>query len=791
MKRRIIITLSLAALLTSCVKEQDPEIQSGSLFLTAYPDEVAADMTKTHLENERYVLWDASDAITVLGSEGIYHSRAIAIKEGGRIATFTMPSGTNGSLALYPKDESASFSDGKVTTTLPTVQTAAEGSFAQGANLALAKVTDLSSPLYYCNAGAVLSLTVNMEGITKIVLEPLEDGKRLAGACTLAFDSKGLVSTAPVGTGTQGVTLQKSEGTFTKDQTYSLVVLPGTYNGLKVTMTNALGQGVTYKNSTAITLKSNDNYFIADLKNPEQAAGIDIDFSYAGYNHGESAPAEASTFGYTVYDVTQYGAIPNDGKSDREAFLACLKAALGVDYVVNANNIITFNSKDKANAIVYFPEGEFILHTSEDDVESATASDSQTIQIRSGNFVLRGAGRDKTTIVMQDPNQPASSALYSSPAMLELKHNSGLSEITKVSANAAKGSYSVQVESTTGLSEGQWVCLTVVNNDPAFVKAELAAGEPTETEIAGMTNITGTGVQVYDYHQIAKISGNTVTFVEPIMHEVDLQYTAFTGTKSYNWRIDKYPHYENVGVEDLTFKGNAKEGFVHHGSWQDDGAYKPVNMTRLTNSWMRRVGFTSVSEASSITNCSNISVYDVVIDGNRGHSAIRSQQSSRVFIGKVIDKSSGGLGQYHAVGVSKPAIGTVLWRNTWGSDSCFEAHATQPRATLIDCCTGGWDQMHQGGDKDQLPNHLADLVIWNFEATSVDNSTWDWWTLSGHSWKFLPVTVVGFHGASCTFTGGKCDISNGTAVFPESLYEQQLQARLGTIPSWLQALKAK
>lgn len=77
-----------------------------------------------------------------------------------------------------------------------------------------------------------------------------------------------------------------------------------------------------------------------------------------------------------------------------------------------------------------------------------------------------------------------------------------------------------------------------------------------------------------------------------------------------------------------------------------------------------------------------------------------------------------------------------------------------------------------------------------FEATSVDNSSWDWWTLDGHTWKFLPPTVVGFHGAgSCTFTGGKCDISNGAAVFPESLYEQQLQERLGYMPQWLEKLK--
>lgn len=532
-------------------------------------------------------------------------------------------------------------------------------------------------------------------------------------------------------------------------------------------------------------------------------ANLLLDFSYAGYNHGESAPLEASAFGYKVFNVMDYGAIPDDGLSDREAFLKCLKAALGVDYEVNKNNIITFNSKDKANAIVYFPEGEFILHTSADDVESSTASNTQTIQIRSGNFILKGAGRDKTTIVMQAPAQPTDpSILYSSPAMIELKHNSGLSALTAVTANAAKGAYSVQVASTSGLEAGSWVCLSTVNNDPDYVKAELQAGNPTATEMANMTNISNVGVQVYDYHQIKAINGNTVTFVEPIMHEVDLSYTGFTGSGCYNWQIMKYPHYENVGVEDMTFKGFCKDNFVHHGSWEDDGAYKPINMTRIVNSWMRRVGFESVSEACSLTNCANISVYDVTFSGKRGHSAIRAQVSSRVFIGATVDKASGYLidspdtyreeaGQYHAVGVSKQSMGTVLWRNTWGNDSCFESHATQPRATLIDCCTGGWMRWRQGGDEIQVPNHLADLTIWNFESVTPSSETFIWWDHSSRWWKFLPPIIVGFHGEPTSFDLSQVavDSNNGVIVAPESLYEAQLRERLGFVPSWLISLK--
>ena len=81
-----------------------------------------------------------------------------------------------------------------------------------------------------------------------------------------------------------------------------------------------------------------------------------LDFSYAGYMHGESAPLEASAWGYKVYDVTSYGAVPNDGKSDREAFLACVEAATGQKFA-QSDKSLTLGHKEKANAIIYFPEG--------------------------------------------------------------------------------------------------------------------------------------------------------------------------------------------------------------------------------------------------------------------------------------------------------------------------------------------------------------------------------------------------------------------------------------------------
>ena len=549
-----------------------------------------------------------------------------------------------------------------------------------------------------------------------------------------------------------------------------------------------------------------------------------LDFSYAGYMHGEVAPPDvvidfnnpqtdangnryynANIIGgaqgsaiYKVYNVEDYGAVANDGKSDRQALRTILRDVMGcteTNTEDGGKSLRYYISGNNANAVIYFPEGTFILRGGS-DVPDETI---ETLRITMGNLIIKGAGADKTIIEMAVKNNATTDDMWSTPNMLEMKHNSGLSDLTDVTGDAAKGTFSVEVASTSQISVGDWVCLTLVNNDPNLIAEELSPYTVEST----MTELLENGVQVYDRHQVKSISGNTITFVEPIMRAVDARW---------GWKIQRFPHYENVGVEDLKFLGHSKEDFRHHGSAEDDGAFKPINFIRLTNSWIRRVDFESVSEAASIVTCANVSAYTINITGNRGHSAVRSQESSRVFIGDVTDISNGyiainsggnelgeymeGAGQYHACGVSKPSIGAVIWNVNWGRDACFESHATQPRATLIDHCTGAFIPWRQGGDLAQLPNHLNDLTIWNMEATRVTyDSGWNnqfvWWSSSSIWWRNMPPIIVGFHGTSITFdeTQIKRLESQGTAVEPASLYEAQLKRRLGYVPAWLSSLK--
>lgn len=534
------------------------------------------------------------------------------------------------------------------------------------------------------------------------------------------------------------------------------------------------------------------------------ADNVLLDFSYAGYKHGEVEAPDGFALGYETINVKEYMDVHPD-LTAREAFLKLLKEKK----LVRIDDESKSYSNANARVVFYFPAGEYVLHNEEDNTltqgvenpayDGKGNNTSSSIIIYGGNFVIKGDGPNKTFIKMDTPNLPTDTeVMYSSPVMINIKHNAWLGAEYEVTGNAGKGTFKVKVAGASNFKVGEWVCLYLHDNSPELVKQELLpyAWEST------MTNISTEGVQVEDYHQIVNISGDEITFKEPIMHEVDAQW---------NWKLRKYSYYENVGVEDLTFVGHAVDDFQHHRSWIDDGAYKPIAFMRVVNSWMRRVNFENVSEAASIISSANFSAYKINITGNRGHAAIRSQGSSRVFIGAVRDCTDGPLadeyptpqtntGQYHACGVSKPSMGAVIWRVTWGNDACFESHATQPRATLIDNCTGGFVQSRQGGDANQVPNHLNDLTIWNMFSTNTKlngngtlpaNGEFDWWRTGWKYWKILPPVIVGFHGDPVKFVQEqvKLDESNGMPVEPQSLYEAQLERRLGSVPAWLKALK--
>ena len=111
--------------------------------------------------------------------------------------------------------------------------------------------------------------------------------------------------------------------------------------------------------------------------------------------------------------------------------------------------------KENAKAIIYFPEGNYILQDED--------SKDRRIRISMSDIVLKGAGRNKTTLEMTAANNSPkpTEEMWNAPVMMEFKHNTGLGEsIGAITEDAPIGSKTITA-SLTGVSAGRWVCLVL------------------------------------------------------------------------------------------------------------------------------------------------------------------------------------------------------------------------------------------------------------------------------------------------------------------------------------------
>lgn len=478
--------------------------------------------------------------------------------------------------------------------------------------------------------------------------------------------------------------------------------------------------------------------------NPKQS--ILPDFSYAGYQNGEKA-IDYSTLNLPVYDVTNYGAVANDNISDKAAIKAAIAAA----------------QTGNTGGIVFFPAGEFIIQDATDD--------QSLYSITKSKIILKGSGSGPTgtRLFMKVPLDPKTPSLYySTPSMFTIGGNSNPDPTLDrgITANAVTGDFDIQVPNTTGLTVGDWLLFKMRSSDAASLALDLGS-YPVNPN---WTSLNGGGVDLSFVLQIDKITGNTITLKQPLPYPIN---------SSLSWTVGKYKYIEEIGIEGIAFVGNFTQPFVHHGSALDDSGYSLVQFKRMVNSWVRNCRFTNVSVGLSIgINGANITVDNCQITGNGGHEAINNAGATNVLLSNIDDQA----GQFHSVGVSKTSMNTVLYKCTYLNSTCFESHASQPRNTLLDNVTGGLQYFRAGGDEKEMPNHMRNLVFWNYNKTNTDNASFSFWPSSPYFKIPLPI-LVGFHGSPTTFTSSelKYQESNGTAVLPVSLYDAQFALRMNPL----------
>eukprot|EP00494_Astrolonche_serrata_P031335 UN31604 len=191
---------------------------------------------------------------------------------------------------------------------------------------------------------------------------------------------------------------------------------------------------------------------------------------------------------------------------------------------------------------------------------------------------------------------------------------------------------------------------------------------------------------------------------------------------SMEWFVQTFDYLEEVGVQDITFKGNWRREFVHHQSEVHDGGWRGLTMWNTINSWVYNVYFEDWVFGLSIISSAQTTALNVVMDGFIGHHGTHLGYSNWVLVMQTHYKSCIPNGSPknkhtwkfngHEVGVSHQCNGNVYYRNSWPSDSGINSHSDGPHNNLFDSNSGGMVYSMGGA---RLPNHYRGLILWNFE----------------------------------------------------------------------------
>lgn len=472
------------------------------------------------------------------------------------------------------------------------------------------------------------------------------------------------------------------------------------------------------------------------------------DFSYAGYHGGEKAIAPTGK----IFNVKDFGAVPDDDGDDADAIATTVKAA-------EANG----------GGIVFLPRGRYLVNT--------TMEKRTTIHIRSSNIVLRGEGAGKGgTVIFSvqpyggnfDPHDPnrlhLGDNLFYFHSAIEEKSLNNRSTLCRVTADAGRETFSLTVDDPTGLKAGAQVLLYAKN--PDIFKALLA---PYEID-PKWTTITKNGAYTVEIHRIKAIDGKRVTFAEPIRYDI---------SHRDGWELRDFQPIREIGVEDICFMGNAYHRYKHHRSDYDDSGWSFIKMKGVTDSWVRRCTFINCSQTLYVSLSSYVSLLNIIVAGNKGHHIPRSVFFNYgLFGGLILDRAD----YDHGPSVSWGSVGTVFWRCR--SMGAIDSHSGRPYVSLFDNVAGG--VISSSGGLRDYPQHLRYLVIWNYENLATKTVEYDFW-VKGKNNMFVKPIVTGFHGTPARFNEANLEVleSPGRPVKPESLFEAQLQLRLGRTPEWL------
>ncbi|MEM7040606.1 MAG: glycosyl hydrolase family 28-related protein, partial [Bacteroidota bacterium] len=295
------------------------------------------------------------------------------------------------------------------------------------------------------------------------------------------------------------------------------------------------------------------------------------DYSHAGYHKSEVGLPQVDASTHSVFDVTDFGAVPNDGLSDRQAI---------VDAIAAASNATP--------AIVYIPEGRFRINEPSD-------AGQPDIVIREDSLVLMGAGIAKTELYIDQCLLSEKSGVIFFASKRPEDYIFYMSSIERAAVTQIPdrhGTFSLEVDQTDSLEPGMVVFITADLNvmTPAGQDYFLPHAVPD-----GAINQHGeSNADLTELHTIVAIQNNTVFFGEPIQFDLRHMENVF---------LREVPYYiRESGIQDMTIRANNREQFKHHAGSTYSTKFNPIRFDFAMDCWVNNIRFKDFGTAMNVSN---------------------------------------------------------------------------------------------------------------------------------------------------------------------------------------------
>lgn len=488
------------------------------------------------------------------------------------------------------------------------------------------------------------------------------------------------------------------------------------------------------------------------------------DFSYAGYHMGEKQIPDVPV----LANVKKFGAKGDGESDDTQAFKDAIAAT--------------------ESGAIFVPKGRYQI--------------TDYLIISKPNLVLRGAGRDETTLMFPKSIEQITGKVPYSDGLIKLGRTRRLQAVllTKATKGASRGDTTLSVESTAGLRPGQIVRLRMYNpisgEPPEFIDGaafpihnNVSQSDPVYNSLGKYLYGGGelnperrgwfAGLVVIWLVKVDGVNRNTIKLARPLRLDVRPEWLPEIWSEP--------PPVDEVGLEDFTIEF---PNVQYPGHWKEKG-YMGISMGGVLNCWARRLFIVDADICLTIGGAAHSTISKVIMKARwrTGEPTENTNQGETGHFGVSIGGPSSQDNlvtgcELETTYVHNLSVGAMCNGNVFSSIRSlrprFDHHGGAPYDNLYTdiLLTKGGDGFHlSGGNRDDEGNSGVRDTYWN-----IRKSTGTFSGIKGPD-SHPQMNIIGVDGLTTVRPSNDSldtwiESWPGEKTVPPNLYEAQLARRL-------------